>query len=64
MTVNLVIGNHHGEAASIGGGAAVHPVDSRDVSWPKVVSLFHATGGLLRAQNRSNQAESEGRLSR
>jgi hypothetical protein len=23
MTVNLVIGNHHGEAASIGGEAAV-----------------------------------------
>ena len=51
MTVNLVIGNHHGEAASIGGGAAVHPVDSRDVSWPKVVSLFHVTGGLLRAHS-------------
>ena len=36
MTVNLVIGNHHGEAASIGKGAAVHTVDSRDVSWPEV----------------------------
>ena len=35
MTVNLVIGNHLSEAVSIGGGAAIQPVDSRDASWPE-----------------------------